>query len=112
MNPTKTKQRWAIVGGGFLGMTLALRLARQGKDVTLYEAAASLGGLASAWQLGDVVWDRHYHVTLLSDIHLRSLLRELRLEESIRWEKARTGFYIDSQLHSMSSTLEFLRFPP
>jgi len=112
MNQSKLKERWAVVGGGFLGMTLALRLAQQGKTVTLYEAAASLGGLASAWQLGDVVWDRHYHVTLLSDIHLRSLLRELRLEESIRWEKARTGFYIDSQLHSMSSTLEFLRFPP
>jgi hypothetical protein len=31
--------RW----GGFLGMTLAHRLAQQGKNVTLFEGAAQLG---------------------------------------------------------------------
>ena len=70
------KKRWAIVGGGILGMTLALRLAQQGKQVTLFEAAPSLGGLADAWQLGDITWDRHYHVTLLSDMALRKILEE------------------------------------
>ena len=111
MNPANSNSRWAVVGGGFLGMTLALRLAQQGKDVTLYEAAPSLGGLASAWQLGDVVWDRHYHVTLFSDSHLRSLLRELGLESEMRWAKTRTAFYADSKLHSMSNVAEFLQFP-
>src|SRR4051794_36712916 len=38
------RERWAVVGGGFLGMTLALRLAQQGKAVTLFESADSLGG--------------------------------------------------------------------
>lgn len=93
-------------------MTLALRLAQQGEVVTLFEAAPSLGGLASAWQLGDVVWDRHYHVTLSSDSYLRSLLRELGLDDEMQWATTRTGFYIDSELYSLSSTLEFLRFPP
>ncbi len=65
-------ERWAVVGGGFLGMTLAHRLAQQGKKVTLFEAAPYLGGVASAWTLGDIVWDRHYHVILLSDKFLRS----------------------------------------
>ena len=69
------------MGGGFLGMTLAHRLAQQGKKVTLFEGGSQLGGLASAWNLGDVVWDRHYHVTLLSDTYLRSLLRELGLRK-------------------------------
>ena len=101
----------AVVGGGFLGMTLALRLAEQGRDVTLYEAAPFLGGLASPWQLGDVTWDRHYHVTLSSDSYLRSLLRELGLEQEICWAKTRTAFYADSQFHSMSNLVEFLRFP-
>ena len=105
------QQRWAIIGGGFLGMTLALRLVQQGNSVTLFEAAPSLGGLASAWQLGDVVWDRHYHVTLSSDRYLRSLLRELGLETEIQWATTRTGFYVDSELHSLSNTLEFLKFP-
>jgi protoporphyrinogen oxidase len=105
-------QHWAIIGGGMLGMTLAHRLAQRGERVTLCEAASQLGGLASAWSLGDVVWDRHYHVTLLSDTHLRALLREIGLESEMRWVETKTGFYSGGRLHSMSSTLEFLKFPP
>jgi protoporphyrinogen oxidase len=105
-------ERWAIIGGGLLGMTLALRLRQQGQSVTLFEAADKLGGLASAWELGGVVWDRHYHVTLLSDSHLRALLAELDLEREIEWVETKTGFFTDGRLYSMSNALEFLRFPP
>lgn len=104
--------RQAVVGGGLLGMTLAHRLARAGGGVTLFDAAESLGGLASAWSLNGVVWDRHYHVTLLSDLHLRALWAELGLESELRWVETRTGFYSGGKLHSMSNALEFLRFPP
>lgn len=105
-------QRWAVVGGGMLGMTIALRLTQAGHRVVLYEGANRLGGLASAWRLGSVVWDRHYHVTLLSDTELRGLLRELDLEQELKWVETRTGFYTDGKLYSMSNTIEFLRFPP
>src|ERR1700730_3800259 len=88
-------QRWGIIGGGVLGMTLALRLRQQGHAVTLFESAEHLGGLASAWQLGDVVWDRHYHVILMSDLHLRNLLTELGLGNELEWATTRTGFYTD-----------------
>ncbi len=105
-------ERWGVVGGGMLGMTMALRLARMRKHVTLFEAADSFGGLASPWQLGDVTWDRFYHVILLSDTHLRRLLGELGLEDELHWVQTRTGFYTDGSLHSMSNLVEFLRFPP
>jgi protoporphyrinogen oxidase len=104
--------RWGIVGGGMLGLTLAHRLAQRGQQVSVLESAPEIGGLAGAWQLGSTTWDRHYHVTLLSDLRQRSLLRELRLEDDMRWVETRTGFYTDGRLHSMSNTLEFLRFPP
>lgn len=110
-------RHWAVIGGGMLGMTLAHRLRRDGNDVTLYEAAPDLGGLASAWTLDvaghdPVVWDRHYHVTLLSDRRVRELLGELGLEDRMRWVETRTGCYSDGELYSVSNTLEFLRFPP
>ncbi len=94
-----------------LGMTLAHRLARQGKRVTLIEAAPQLGGLAGAWQVGDLVWDRHYHVTLLSDSRLRKLLEELDLDREIEWAETRTGVFAGGRLYSVSNTLEMLRFP-
>jgi protoporphyrinogen oxidase len=105
-------KRWAIVGGGILGMALAHRLARRGARVTLIESGDCLGGLASPWEVGGHTWDRHYHVTLLSDRHLRGLLTELGLENDLVWGTTRTGFYTDGRLHSLSNALEFLRFPP
>ena len=106
----------AIVGGGMLGLTLAHRLAQQGRPVTVYEAAPTLGGLASAWSLpvegeAPIVWDRHYHVTLLSDSHTRGILAELGLDDEIEWVKTRTGYYSDGRLSPVSNTIEFLRLP-
>lgn len=111
MEKQTEKKRWAIVGGGILGMTLALRLAQQGKQVTLFEASPSLGGLADAWQLGDITWDRHYHVTLLSDMALRKILEELQLLDEMNWVETKTGFYSDAKLFSVSTSVEFLQFP-
>ena len=105
------RRHWGIVGGGILGMALAHRLAQGGEAVSLFEAAPHVGGLASAWSLGDVTWDRHYHVTLLSDVALRGLLRELNLEREMVWIQTRTGFYARESLISLSNSLEFLRFP-
>ena len=95
-----------------LGLTLAMRMAKQGHDVTLIEAAPSLGGLASVWNIGDIEFDRHYHVTLLSDSRLRNLVSEIGLEDEMRWIETKTGFYTDDKLYSMSNTKEFLQFPP
>ena len=105
-------QNIAIVGSGFLGMTLALRLAESGAKVTLFESAGEIGGLASSWEIGDVVWDKHYHVTLLSDKYTRKIVEELGLGNEYRWVETKTGFYTDGELLSMSNTMEFLRFPP
>lgn len=93
-------------------MYLALRLAQQGQRVTLYEAGTELGGLTAAWQLGEITWDKFYHVILLSDFKVRALLAELGLAEEIRWSPTKTGFFTDGRLHSMSGALEFLLFRP
>lgn len=102
----------AIVGAGFLGLTLALRFAKAGARVTVFESADEIGGLAGAWKIGDVVWDKHYHVTLLSDSHTRRIVEEIGLGDEFEWVETKTGFFTDGKLVSMSNTLEFLKFPP
>lgn len=104
-------RRFGVVGGGLLGITLAHRLARAGHAVTLIEAAPRLGGLAAAWEIDGLVWDRHYHVTLLSDSHTRGLLREIGLENEMQWVETRTGYVVDGRLFPASNTLEYLRLP-
>lgn len=105
-------ERVAIVGSGFLGMTLALRLAESGASVTLIEGSDEIGGLASAWNIGDVVWDKHYHVTLASDRFTRNLVEQFGLGDEYRWVETKTGIYTDGHLFSMSDSMEFLAFPP
>ncbi len=104
--------RWGVVGGGLLGIEIARKLRAAGHFVTLIESAPHLGGLADMWQLVTIVWDRHYHVTLLSDTRLRQFLDELDLSSELRWNETRSGFFTDGQLFSLSNSLEFLRFPP
>ena len=107
--------RWGVVGGGVLGCSMALRLAQQGHQVTLYESATELGGLASAWQIPGpdgttLTWDRHYHVTLLSDARTRAMLAAIGLDRDLKWVETRTGYYgPDGNLVSVSNSLEFLK---
>ncbi len=106
------QQDWAIVGGGMLGMTLALRLVQQGQKVTIFEAGDKAGGLTSSWRMGNIVWDRFYHVILMSDLNTRKILDEIGLGNKINWVETKTGFYSDGKLYSMSNLIEFFKFPP
>lgn len=106
--------RVVVVGGGMLGLVVALRLAQAGRPVTVLEAADHLGGLADAWVLEGpvaVTWDRHYHVTLASDTALRRVLGELGLGHALRWRPTRTGYWSGRRLVPVSTPVDFLRLP-
>ena len=107
MTPTRT----AIVGGGMLGLTVALRLAQRGDAVTVLEAGSTVGGLAAPWTVGEIRWDRHYHVTLASDRHLRALLAELGLDDDLEWKVTSTGYFDGDAIHPVSGPIDFLRLP-
>jgi protoporphyrinogen oxidase len=103
--------RIGIIGGGFMGMVLAYRLARRGHAVTVFERDTQVGGLATHHDYGPFVWDRFYHCILPSDTYLIRLLHDVGLGDRLRWTATLTGFYVDQRFHSVSTSLEFLRFP-
>jgi protoporphyrinogen oxidase len=106
------QKTWGIIGAGMLGMTLALRLSQKGYKVTIYESAEKVGGLTSSWEIDGVVWDKFYHVILMSDLNTRKILKEMGLEKDLNWVETKTGFYSDGKLYSMSNLVEFFKFPP
>jgi len=106
------EKSWGIIGGGIMGMTLAMRLAQRGDKVTVLESAPKLGGLTGAVEMDGVVWDRFYHVILMSDLNTRNIIREIGLENDLRWVETKTGFFSGGKLYSMSNIFEFLKFPP
>lgn len=105
-------QKVAVVGGGILGMTTALRIAERGYQVELFDAAPELGGLARAWEIDNITWDKFYHVVLLSDTYTRKIISEIGLENEFNWVETKTGFYSGGKLYSMSNLVEFFKFPP
>ncbi len=100
-----------IVGGGMMGLSLAERLSRQGHAVTVFEAAEQLGGLATHQDFGPFFWDRFYHIILPSDSHLIGYFQDIGLGDKLRWNRTLTGLYVDQRLYSISSNIEFLKFP-
>ncbi len=94
-----------------MGLALAERLGGDGHRVTVYERAEQPGGLATWHDFGEFTWDRFYHVILPSDTALVGFIRRIGLGEALRWRATRTGFYVDRATHSLSSGLDFLKFP-
>ena len=94
-----------------MGLALAERLASAGHRVTVYERSPQPGGLATWHDFGPFTWDRFYHVILPSDTALVEFVRRIGLGEKLRWRATRTGYYVDRAIHSLSSGLDFLRFP-
>lgn len=103
--------RVGIIGGGLMGLALAERLGSLGHQVCVYERALQPGGLATWHDFGRFVWDRFYHVLLPSDTSLVDFIRRIGLADRLRWHATRTGYYVDRQFHSLSTGLDFLRFP-
>src|SRR5919108_4427755 len=101
-----------IVGGGITGLASAFYLLRAGARVTVLESGPQLGGLATHFNFGDFSWDKFYHCILTSDSALLRLIEDLGLTPELRWTETKTGFFVNGKLHSMSSALDFLRFPP
>jgi protoporphyrinogen oxidase len=100
-----------IIGGGLMGLALAQRLSGKGHVITVFERDKQLGGLATYHNYGPFFWDRFYHCILPTDRYLIGFLRDIGLEDQLRWAKTLTGFYVDQKFYSMSNNMEFLRFP-
>ncbi|MFQ3683729.1 NAD(P)/FAD-dependent oxidoreductase [Roseiflexus sp.] len=104
-----------IVGGGILGLALGYDLVKRGIGVRIWERSRELGGLMGRTrfdELDGLEVDRYYHAILSSDRTLMRLFDELGLRGELRMTVTSMGFYHNGKLYSMSTPLDFLRFPP
>ncbi len=101
-----------IVGGGFMGLVLAHEISKTDATVKVFESDSQLGGLATHYDYGSFIWDKYYHVILPTDEHLVSLIKDLGLEDQLQWRRSMTGYYVNKQFYSFSSSKDFLLFPP
>lgn len=99
-----------IIGGGITGLTTAYYLLKHGHRATVFEAAPTVGGLASSVQVQGVWVDKFYHCILPSDTALLSLLEDLGLGGEIYWQETEMGFLYQGRLYPLTTPWDLLRF--
>lgn len=104
--------RVGVVGGGVLGITLALRLAQAGASVTVIERGPSLGGLAGTFDFGGHEVDRFYHVITPADARMIAMAEEVGLGDQLRYTPVGAGFFAGGEMHDFNGIGDLLRFAP
>jgi len=103
----------AIVGAGIAGLTAAYDLAQAGHAVTVYEADAQAGGLASGFR--DERWDwpleRFYHHLFETDAAIRQLVDEIGFADQLFFRAPVTAQWWNGRAWALDGALPVLRFP-
>jgi protoporphyrinogen oxidase len=103
----------AIVGAGMAGLAAAYDLTRLGHDVTLYEAADYVGGLAAGFR--DERWDwsleRFYHHWFANDEAIIGLIKEMGLGDRLHFPRPITSNWHAGHIYQHDSPLSALKLP-
>ena len=103
----------AIIGAGYAGMSAAFDLAKAGHQVTIYEAADTVGGLGRGFS--DPKWDwtveRFYHHWFASDNHMLGIIEELGLSDKVLFPRPYTVMMHKGKWYPFDSILQALIYP-
>lgn len=104
--------RYAVLGGGALGLTVALRLLQRGDEVVVIEQEALPGGLAAGFRVGPSYLEKFYHHLFRSDRAVIRLIGELGLADKLIWPRQSTSVLRDGRIWPFDSPVSMLRFQP
>lgn len=97
-----------VVGGGFAGLTAALRLAQAGFDVTLWERGR-LGGQAATFDVAGTRLEIFYHHLFQSDTSITSLANEIGVGDKLMWMPSNVGYFADGKIYPLNGALDLLK---
>ena len=94
-------------------MAAAYDLRQAGHDVTIFESADYVGGLASGFNEPHWNWsvEKFYHHWFQSDSEMLGLIRELGLEDKVRFPRPLTVMLYKNKWYPFDSILKALLFP-
>ena len=98
-----------IVGGGMAGLTAALRLAKAGNRVTLWERDQELGGLARAFPVAGTYLEHFYHHLFQSDKDIVALIEELGIGDRLAWLPSNVGYFADGKIWPLNGAVDLLK---
>lgn len=103
----------AIIGAGFGGLSAAYDLSKNGHDVTVFEAAGHVGGLAAGFKEPHWDWsvEHFYHHWFQSDAHMLGLIEELGLSSKVVFPRPYTVVLHQGRWYPFDSIPNALRYP-
>lgn len=104
--------RIAVIGAGATGLTAAWKLSEKGHSVAVYEKSGKIGGLASAIPVGDDMLEMYYHHIFTNDTVIIDVIRELGLENDLKWYEPSNVIYINNKIYPFTSPMDLLMFRP
>ncbi|WP_081067592.1 NAD(P)/FAD-dependent oxidoreductase [Burkholderia stagnalis] len=110
MERRSDKPAVAVLGAGPMGLGVAYQLARDGRRVVVFEADDRIGGMAASFDFGGIDIERYYHFHAVSDHAFFEVLRELGLEDRLRWVETRMGYFYRNRVQRWGNPLALLRF--
>jgi protoporphyrinogen oxidase len=106
------KKNIVIIGAGLTGLVAGYRLSQKGYKVTIYEKNDSIGGLMGGFKIGDTSLEKAYHHIFKTDKYIIGLIKELGLEDKLKWYPEKTAIYYDGQMWSFIGAIDLLKFKP
>jgi protoporphyrinogen oxidase len=102
-----------IIGAGVAGMSAAWDFVRAGHEVTIYEAEATVGGLASGFRDDGWAWsmEKFYHHWFETDGDILGLTEELGLRNQVIFPRPKTSYWLDGQIYRSEMNASMLRLP-
>lgn len=110
MKPLSTK-KISVIGAGFAGMTVSLRLAQKGFEVDLYESSSRVGGLLGTDHTEYGIAERAANALICTEKSF-ALFKELNITASVPLKSAKKRFLFRDHPRlwplTFSETLSFL----
>ncbi len=101
-----------IIGGGITGLTAAYLAARAGREVTVLEGSAAMGGLLQTFPVGGNRLEYFYHHHFTHDAEFRWLLRELGIEDRLEFHRSTMGVFRNGHIYPFNGVGDLLQFKP
>lgn len=103
-------ERIAVLGAGPMGLAAAYQLVKDGRKPVIFEADDRVGGMAACFDFSGLSIERYYHFHAISDQEFFQMLKELGIEDQMRWVETKMGYYYRGEVQPWGNPIALLKF--